>query len=116
MLQAPYMVPDGISIGAPPQDATVMDAFLEQWYTVPNPEEPRTMRPHQENPSVRPNQAQCVAALGMPLNPQSQPLSLSRALWTKSMPKIRSNTLTLAGSYHQAHDEEIDLVLSLELR
>ena len=50
MLQAPYMVPDGISIGAPPQDATVMDAFLEQWYTVPNPEEPRAMRPPPKKP------------------------------------------------------------------
>jgi len=32
------------------------------------------------------------------------------------MPKIRSNTLMLAGYYRQAHDEEIDLALSLELR
>lgn len=44
MLQAPYTVPDGTSVGAPPQDASVMDAFLEQWYTVPNPEPVRQKR------------------------------------------------------------------------
>lgn len=35
MLQAPLSMPDGIAIGAPSQDASVMDAFLEQWYTLP---------------------------------------------------------------------------------